>query len=244
MWHLWICRCKIVSVVGSPCLQCTGVLLWGQLDSGDTLMSCCAQRSLHEPSFSESQEKPWLWFHCMSPVWNQIAIFTGDMLRTALLLWPLPWAQGPSNLLWGDNKGCSFAPCPSHASLFGHAATLVPEKSEAIPCAFCWCLEHIFSWFDLGENGSKNVTGWVLNCTLCHERLSKLSRHDQHVCGQDQQRLLMMWLLWPHPLPPRPGLLWASGGKEKYVVPSSEVDGMRFSVINHMCYFLSKSCST
>lgn len=33
-------------------------------------------------------------------------------------------------------------------------------------------------------------------------------------------------VVWPHPLPPRPGLLWASGEKEKSVVPSSEVCGV------------------
>jgi len=46
-----------------------------------------------------------------------------------------------------------------------------------------------FSQFDLEKNVSKNVTGWVLNCTLHHGPFSALLRTcDQHVsvCGQDQ----------------------------------------------------------
>lgn len=185
---MWVYNCVCGGLTVSPVHRCAAVGTaghWGHTDvllySGVTAWAFIQWESGEALTLISLRRR-------LSPVWDQLAIFTGDMLRTALVLSPPPWTQGPPNLLWGDNKGCSFASCPSQASLC--LATLEPwshrrVKQFLVPFIGVW--NRYFSWFDLGENVSKNVTGWVLNCTLCHGPLSELSRTcDQHVWGQEQ----------------------------------------------------------
>lgn len=47
-------------------------------------------------------------------------------------------------------------------------------------------------------------------------------------------------LVCPHPLHPRPGLVWAPGGPAKYVVPFFWWPWVWFSVIKHKRYFYAQ----
>lgn len=115
---MWVYNCVCAGLTVSPVHRCAAVGTaghWGHTDvllySGVTAWTFIQWESGEALTLISLRRR-------LSPVWDQLAIFTGDMLRTALVLSPPPWTQGPPNLLWGDNKGCSFACCPSQASLF------------------------------------------------------------------------------------------------------------------------------
>lgn len=180
---MWVYNCGCGGLTVSPMNRCAAVRTaghWGhtevQLYSGITAQAFHSVRVSPDTDFTKNK----------SPGRNQLAIFIGDMLRTALVLWPL--------LLEGKDPQASSkvtikaASCPSHASPLCLAMLRSWRgRGTQILVFLVGVWNTYFSWFDLGENISKNVTGWVLNCTLCHGPFSELLRTcDQHVCGQGQ----------------------------------------------------------
>lgn len=108
---MWMYNCGCGGLTVSPMNRCAAVRTaghWGhtevQLYSGITAQAFHSVRVSPDTDFTKNK----------SPGRNQLAIFIGDMLRTALVLWPLLLERKDPQA--SSKVTIKAASCPSHAS--------------------------------------------------------------------------------------------------------------------------------